>query len=132
MMLRLLSFAAWLAVSGLLAHAAYRLGASGSAPRLARLEQDIAEARAKAGGGCERVYEAAWGEYTCGLLWKSTPDILKPALCKGYVETYRQPDLGRVRAKMDELGPWTPLLTLHEERGASEKRLSHSWKSEVK
>lgn len=130
MILRLLSFAAWISVTGLLSHAAYRIGASGSAPKLARLEQDLAEARAKAGAGCGTVYMAAWPDYACSMMLKAAPAALKPFLCESYTAVYRQPDMGRVQAKLDALGPGTPGLTLYEERGAAEKRIPFGWKSE--
>ena len=131
-MLRLLSLLAWAAVSAWLAYSGFLLGASGSAPKLARLEQDLAEARAKAGAGCGTVYMAAWPDYSCSMMLKATPAALKPFLCESFTAVYRQPDSGRVRSKMDALGPGTPGLTYYEERGAAEKRIPISWKAEIK
>ena len=132
MILRVLSFVAWLAVTALLTHAAHRLGASGTAPTIGRLNQDLAEARAKAGGGCGTVYMALWPDYACGLTGGAIPAVLRPILCTQAIQVYRQPDLGRLRSKMEQLGPSTQGLTLYEEKGATEKRLSVGWKAEVK
>ena len=131
-MLKALSLLAWSAVSALLAYSGFLLGASGSAPKLARLEQDLAEARAKAGAGCGTVYAAMWPEYACGLTGGAIPAVLRPILCQQSIQVYRQPDQSRVRSKMDQLGPGTPGLTYYEERGAAEKRIPISWKSEIK
>ena len=132
MMLKALFLLAWAAVSAWLAYSGFLLGASGSAPKLARLEQDLAEARAKAGAGCGTVYAAYWNEYSCGLFFQKTPSILKPIFCEGRIEPYRQADFARVKGKIDALGPFTPGIALFEENGAAEKRIPISWKSEIK